>query len=491
MAKILLWDIESSNLNADFGYMICFGYKWLGESKVHVISIDDFDLHKKDPTNDREVCRAALDVLKSSDMWVTWFGCPTPDQRILKSDLTYARADELNVGDELISFDENPLKKQERRKWRTCKVEALRKFKDVAYEITLEDGSVLRGTWNHPILCYNKTNINWTTFKNLTPGREICRILPSWNADQSYGAGWLSGFFDGEGSISQALSKNRYSDGTYNLGIYASQNIGPTLDKCVSILKDKGIKHSVCPYDPGNDKIRAVNITGGIQEKIKFLGSIRPQRLLNKFNLSKLNSLKFNSRVKVVSVKELGVVDIVGITTSNGTYVMEGFGCHNSRFDIPFVRARLLSHRDKIKDHVLPDRPHVDGWWVCRHKLKIHSNRLASASSFLGVSEKTPIKPEHWIKAMSGNSKSIKYIKDHCRQDVVVLEDVYKELMPYHTTHPNVALMDGRPGCPNCGKDKLVKHGVYVARTNIFQRYQCTSCLSWSRFGKAHKVTGK
>lgn len=40
--RVLVFDIESTDLEASFGYCICIGYKWLGENKTHVISIYDF-----------------------------------------------------------------------------------------------------------------------------------------------------------------------------------------------------------------------------------------------------------------------------------------------------------------------------------------------------------------------------------------------------------------------------------------------------------------
>jgi len=40
--KVLLWDIEATNLSAPFGTILCIGYKWLGEKKVYVPTILDF-----------------------------------------------------------------------------------------------------------------------------------------------------------------------------------------------------------------------------------------------------------------------------------------------------------------------------------------------------------------------------------------------------------------------------------------------------------------
>lgn len=72
--KIIAWDIETTNLSANFGYILCLGWKVIGENKTHLIKINEFDLFKKDPTNDKEVVAAAREILTDCDAWVTWYG---------------------------------------------------------------------------------------------------------------------------------------------------------------------------------------------------------------------------------------------------------------------------------------------------------------------------------------------------------------------------------------------------------------------------------
>lgn len=74
LAKILVWDTESTGLTADFGTVLCIGYKWFGESKVSVISITDFPEFKKDPTDDSRVMREFLKIYEQADMTITYYG---------------------------------------------------------------------------------------------------------------------------------------------------------------------------------------------------------------------------------------------------------------------------------------------------------------------------------------------------------------------------------------------------------------------------------
>jgi len=162
---------------------------------------------------------------------------------------------------------------------------------------------------------------------------------------------------------------------------------------------------------------------------------------------------------------------------------------YGSRFDVPFLNSRLIHYRYKP----LPPIPHVDGWRIAREKLKLHSNRLASVSAFLGLDEKTMIKGQHWVDASAGRMSSLRYVMNHCRQDVKVLEQAYERIRPLSSTHPNVHLTAAdptRPGCPICGTaGKLRKEGMSIRRTHRVQRYQCQKCGGWS-IGKAEMVKG-
>jgi uncharacterized protein YprB with RNaseH-like and TPR domain len=156
------------------------------------------------------------------------------------------------------------------------------------------------------------------------------------------------------------------------------------------------------------------------------------------------------------------------------------FGCY---YDIPFVNSRLLYHRLPL---VPPNHPLVDTWKISRKKLKLRNNRLNTISEFLKTDEhKNPIKPEQWTRALGGHKKSMQYIVEHCRRDVVVLDEVYQLLKPLETSHPNVSLMNGkRDGCRNCGSQDMQLRGFSYTKAYRYRRYQCVTCGAWGRYGK-------
>lgn len=73
--KVLLWDIECTNLNADWGYILCIGWKWLGSDEVTVRSLLDFpDNWDKDRTDDSALVRDFSQVFNQAEYQVTWYG---------------------------------------------------------------------------------------------------------------------------------------------------------------------------------------------------------------------------------------------------------------------------------------------------------------------------------------------------------------------------------------------------------------------------------
>lgn len=150
---------------------------------------------------------------------------------------------------------------------------------------------------------------------------------------------------------------------------------------------------------------------------------------------------------------------------------------YGQRFDVPFVNSRLVFHGYSP----LPPIPHVDLWRVSRFQLHIHSNRLASASAFLGLEDKTRLDGPTWIRAAAGHRPSIAYVKDHCIQDIEVLAQAYEKMRPLILNGPNVGIIltGDRDRCPNCGGPRQ-RRGFRVTPMGKKQRFQCVKCGGWS-----------
>lgn len=72
MAKILIYDIETSDLNADWGTLLCVGYKWVGDKSPTILSILDYP--GEDFLDDSNLVKAFHEVISQADMVITYFG---------------------------------------------------------------------------------------------------------------------------------------------------------------------------------------------------------------------------------------------------------------------------------------------------------------------------------------------------------------------------------------------------------------------------------
>ena len=147
---------------------------------------------------------------------------------------------------------------------------------------------------------------------------------------------------------------------------------------------------------------------------------------------------------------------------------------NGKRFDVPAVQAKALHYGLGV----LPNTPHVDLYYTAKSNLKISRKSLQNVGFFLGLNqEKTPVNGKLWLEAQSGNKKALKDIVDHCRADVLMLEEAYTVMRPLVRTHPRV---DGYGPCRVCGSRKLQRRGPYITKTkNNAQRVQCQECGSW------------
>lgn len=159
----------------------------------------------------------------------------------------------------------------------------------------------------------------------------------------------------------------------------------------------------------------------------------------------------------------------------------------DGRFDLNFINSRLLYHNLPV----LPVKhPQIDTWKISRDHLKLRNNRLVTISEFLRTGDsKNAIKPEHWLRALGGHKASMAYIQEHCRLDVLVLEEVYLRLRSLDNQHPNKNLLSGKENCPTCGSAHLQSRGFRLTRTRKFPRYQCQECGSWSSGSRPLAIT--
>lgn len=103
---------------------------------------------------------------------------------------------------------------------------------------------------------------------------------------------------------------------------------------------------------------------------------------------------------------------------------------YGTNFDMKFIRTRAMILG-------LPGFPeygtikHFDAYYAVKRTMALYSNRLAVATQALGIEGKTPLPPAVWGKARLGYTDVMKDVKEHNVEDVKILEELYKELLPY------------------------------------------------------------
>ncbi len=301
-----------------------------------------------------------------------WFGhgdipspdCVTPETPILCSDLSWRMAGDLKAGDEIVGFSEHQDIAEgifDNRRISRAVVEANRIAPKACVVVKTDCGEMVAST-DHPFLTripYLRNWSNqgrsgtrwrwgWKTASELAAGDEVAFLHEPWAAERDYDAGWLAGFFDGEGCLSVKAQKT--------FAVSASQVIGPTCDRLMALLERYGIPYTPTfrhLENPAHKDARQITLKGGRIGAMKFLGRIRPERLLARSGVIWEDALVSRAvrKAKVIDVSDAGMRDVASLQTSSRTYVANGFMVHNSHWDpgnlkwsALFARAAEIEH---------------------------------------------------------------------------------------------------------------------------------------------------
>jgi DNA polymerase elongation subunit (family B) len=143
-------------------------------------------------------------------------------------------------------------------------------------------------------------------------------------------------------------------------------------------------------------------------------------------------------------------------------------------FDIKYANGRFLQHG------LTPPTTYktIDTLKTARRRFKMNSNKLDDLGRKLSLGQKL----EHngfaiWKGCMAGDPKSWSIMKRYNKQDVVLLEQLYNELLPWIPNHPNLNVLHGETDkCAVCGHNKLWKIGQHFTGAQLHQRLRCKSC---------------
>lgn len=111
-------------------------------------------------------------------------------------------------------------------------------------------------------------------------------------------------------------------------------------------------------------------------------------------------------------------------------------------FDIPYLRSKALHYglefpgfvrelvltRNTIKTTTKSLIYHWDLYFAVKSKLNLSRKSLDNVCDYLGIEGKTPLDKETWRTAKYGDVKSLQEVLNHCKGDVIILEELHNKI---------------------------------------------------------------
>lgn len=302
-----------------------------------------------------------------------WRACLPPDARVLTADLRWVAQADLAVGDKIVGFDEEPVGEGRwgaasgHRMTRTATIEALGRDVQACYRITTDRGDITASS-EHLWLARRMGGpgakraypFDWIASESLKPGAQIRFLATPWEQDESYDAGRVRGFVEGEGHVtvygSEGYTKARAG--------YA-QRPGPLLDEINEIVsRDFNIRSRLARSGVNSSLVAQVDLKGGWKEVWRFLGKYRPTRLIERAP-ELIDGHSINGRASevatVLSVEPIGEREVVTIQTSTRTMIAEGYFSHNC-----YGNAMHLARRHDARSENFLDFLQAELWLMAR-----------------------------------------------------------------------------------------------------------------------------
>lgn len=280
--------------------------------------------------------------------------CLTPDHRVLTADLRWVPLGDVQVGDRLIAFDEEPVGDAlSGRKWRSSVVESTARTTLPVFEVTLSNGDVIKTTADHRWLVGTNECRGWKwlrtdAMRTATAGRfatKVPKLIRTWELANDYESGWLAGLFDGEGTLSPR-----------HHAISFGQRPGVVLDKALRYLTSRAVDFNVRLANAehhsglGRKDCRTVHVRGQLPERLALLGTLRPERLIQRVDPDSFGRLERREEIaSVVSVVPIGEREVVMLGTSTKTFIADGYPMHNCVADVDVLEEICWKIRGYVK----------------------------------------------------------------------------------------------------------------------------------------------
>jgi len=151
---------------------------------------------------------------------------------------------------------------------------------------------------------------------------------------------------------------------------------------------------------------------------------------------------------------------------------------NGNSFDLPTINKEFL------KSKFLPPAPYksIDIYQTTKKKFRFMSNKLDHVIQELEIGMKYKHEGHPlWRKCVAGNAAAWKRMQKYNETDVIQMEKLYKRILPWITSHPNLATHEEGMCCPHCTSINYQRRGFALTTTQKYPRYQCKDCGTWFR----------
>ena len=257
--------------------------------------------------------------------------CFRAGTKIMMADLSWKNIEDVRVGDVVVGIDEEPPGDKQYRRLRKAIVEATMVTPGKETFVVETTHGSFEATAEHPMLAMQigRRNIaRWAPVSTLQPGDRLRWVAPPSEVNPTREAGYLAGFFDGEGNLSVVKGKNHVK----RISISGAQHLNRVYNEVKRCMESQGYAYteSVHQHEKYRD-VGYINVAGRLSDKLRFLNEVRPLRLLKEFDIDNMAGRDQYCAI-VKSVRPLArSVPVYNLQTSTSTYIANGFAAHNCR----------------------------------------------------------------------------------------------------------------------------------------------------------------
>lgn len=265
------------------------------------------------------------------------YGCTPHESPVLMADLSYKRIGEIAKGEKVIGFT-TPIPGETRSRLVQATVRRKFKYSAMVYRITLDSGEVIRCTEDHKWFRRFRGSER-PSYLPINVGSDLIRVSNLQDTDppdDSRLAGWLAGFFDGEGSCTHHSRPSGAATSQVSFYQGAGRN-RPLCDKLEHALDHFGFRWSYVkderkdPRAGVNFEYRQYRLIGSDLPMFqRFLHQIQPIKWRDRMISGALTAKWAIGKEKVVSMEPDGVEPVYALETDTGNYVVWGFASSNS-----------------------------------------------------------------------------------------------------------------------------------------------------------------